>query len=62
MTERFDVFATVQNKLHWAITGRTASEIIYARADATRVYMGLTTWKHAPKGKILKSDVAVAKN
>jgi hypothetical protein len=57
-----DFFATVQNKLHWAITGRTAAEIIYARADATKIYMGLTTWKHAPHGKILKSDVTVAKN
>ena len=57
-----EFFATVQNKLHWAITGRTAAELIYASADATKIYMGLTTWKHAPKGKILKSDVAVAKN
>jgi hypothetical protein len=57
-----EFFATVQNKLHWAITGQTAAEIIYARADATKIYMGLTTWKHAPQGKILKSDVAVAKN
>jgi hypothetical protein len=57
-----EFFATVQNKLHWAITGQTAAEIIYARADATKIYMGLTTWKHAPRGKILKSDVTVAKN
>ena len=57
-----EFFATVQNKLHWAITGQTAAELIYASADATKVYMGLTTWKHAPDGKILKSDVAVAKN
>jgi hypothetical protein len=57
-----DFFATVQNKLHWAITGQTAAEIIYARADATKLFMGLTTWKHAPHGKILKTDVAVAKN
>ncbi len=55
-------FATVQNKLHWAITGQTAAEIIYSHADATRLYMGLATWKHAPHGKILKSDVTVAKN
>ena len=52
----------MQNKLHWAITGQTAAELIYASADATKLYMGLTTWKHAPHGKILKSDVTVAKN
>ncbi len=57
-----EFFATVQNKLHWAITGKTAAEIIYDSADATKIYMGLTNWKHAPDGKILKSDVAVAKN
>jgi hypothetical protein len=55
-------FATVQNKLHWAITGKTAAEIIYTEADATKIYMGLKTWKQAPDGKILKSDVVVAKN
>ena len=55
-------FATVQNKLHWAITGQTAAELIYSSADATKVHMGLATWKHAPRGKILKSDVTVAKN
>jgi len=55
-------FATVQNKLHWAITGKTAAEIIYSKADATKIFMGLKTWKQAPKGKILKSDVVVAKN
>jgi hypothetical protein len=55
-------FANVQNKLHWAITGQTAAELIYAKADATKLFMGLATWKHAPKGKILKSDVTVAKN
>ena len=55
-------FATVQNKLHWAITGKTAAEIIYTEADAEKIYMGLRTWKHSPDGKILKSDVAVAKN
>jgi hypothetical protein len=60
LTRKF--FATVQNKLHWAITGQTAAELIYASADAAKIYMGLTTWKHAPDGKILKSDVAVAKN
>ena len=57
-----DFFATVQNKLHWAITGQTAAELIYSSADARKIYMGLTTWKHAPGGKILKSDVTVAKN
>jgi len=55
-------FATVQNKLHWAITGKTAAEIIYDSADAKKIYMGLTNWKQAPDGKILKSDVTVAKN
>ena len=57
-----EFFATVQNKLHWAITGQTAAELIYASADATKIFMGLSTWKHAPHGKILKSDVTVAKN
>ena len=60
ITKQF--FATVQNKLHWAITGKTAAEIIYSEADATKIYMGLKTWKHAPDGKILKSDVTIAKN
>lgn len=55
-------FKTVQNKLHWAVTGKTAAEIIASRADASKPTMGLTTWKSAPDGKILKSDVAVAKN
>lgn len=57
-----EFFASVQNKLHWAITGKTAAEIIYTAADATKIFMGLKTWKHAPTGKILKSDVAIAKN
>jgi hypothetical protein len=57
-----EFFATVQNKLHWAITGQTAAELIRTSADASRPHMGLTTWKHAPSGKILKSDVTVAKN
>ena len=57
-----DFFAAVQNKLHWAITGQTVAEIIYTEADATKLYMGLKTWKAAPDGKILKTDVAVAKN
>lgn len=55
-------YKTVQNKLHWAITGHTAAEIIKLRADADKPNMGLTTWKNSPKGKILKSDVPVAKN
>lgn len=57
-----DFFATVQNKLHWAITGRTAAETIHKKADASLPHMGLTTWKQAPDGKVLKSDVSVAKN
>lgn len=57
-----DFFASVQNKLHWAITGKTAAEIIYTAADAKKIFMGLKTWKQAPAGKILKSDVSVAKN
>jgi hypothetical protein len=59
-TKRF--FATVQNKLHWAIHGQTAAEVIYQRADAEKDHMGLTTWQDAPKGKIQKFDVVVAKN
>lgn len=55
-------FKTVQNKLHWAVTGKTAAELIAERADAGKPSMGLTTWKNAPKGKILKSDISVAKN
>jgi hypothetical protein len=55
-------FATVQNKLHWAITGKTAAEIIYTEADAEKINMGLKTWKQAPDGKILKGDVSIAKN
>lgn len=55
-------YKTVQNKLHWAITGKTAPEIIAGRTDAEKPYMGLQTWKNAPKGKILKSDVSIAKN
>jgi len=57
-----EFFATVQNKLHWAITGQTAAELIYNSADAAKIHMGLTTWKQAPAGKILKSDVSIAKN
>ena len=59
-TQRF--FATVQNKLHWAIHGQTAAEVIVNRADAGQTNMGLTDWKDAPDGKIQKFDVAVAKN
>jgi hypothetical protein len=59
-TKRF--FANVQNKLHWAIHGQTAAEVIYTRSDAEKQNMGLTTWKDAPRGKIQKFDVSVAKN
>ena len=55
-------YKTVQNKLHWAITGHTAAEVIAERADAHKSYMGLTTWKNAPKGKISRTDVTIAKN
>src|SRR5690606_27965373 len=55
-------FATVQNKLHWAIHGQTAAEVVYHSADADQPNMGLTTWKDAPLGKIQKFDVVVAKN
>jgi hypothetical protein len=55
-------YKTVQNKLHWAITGHTAAEIIAHRADASEPHMGLTTWKNSPAGKIQKADVSVAKN
>jgi|SRR5579859_3864661 len=55
-------YKTVQNKLHWAITGHTAAEIIAERAHADKPNMGLTTWKNAPKGKIQKSDIGIAKN
>ena len=59
-TQRF--FATVQNKLHWAIHGHTAAEVIYERANAKKPHMGLTSWKDAPEGKIYPFDVVVAKN
>jgi hypothetical protein len=55
-------FKTVQNKLHWAVTGKTAAELIAERADANKKNMGLKTWKNAPDGKILKSDISIAKN
>jgi len=57
-----EFFATVQNKMHWAIQGKTAAEIIYTEADAEKIFMGLKTWKNAPDGQILKSDVTIAKN
>jgi hypothetical protein len=57
-----EFFATVQNKLHWAIHGKTAAEIVRLRADATKPHMGLTTWKNAPAGPVRKADVTVAKN
>ena len=57
-----EFFAKVQNKLHFAIHGHTAAEVIYERADAAKEHMGLTTWENGPQGKIVKTDVAVAKN
>ncbi len=57
-----DFYAMVQNRFHFAITGQTAAEIVYSRADRNKENMGLSTWKHAPGGRILKSDVTVAKN
>ena len=60
ITKQF--FATVKNKLHWAITGKTAAEIIYTEADPKKINMGLKTWKQSPDGKILKGDVSIAKN
>lgn len=57
-----DFYAMVQNKFHYAITGQTAAEIVYNKADHTKDHMGLTTWKNAPEGRVLKSDVSVAKN
>lgn len=57
-----EFYAMVQNKFHYAITGQTAAEIIYSRADRARDHMGLQTWRNAPDGRILKSDVGVAKN
>ena len=57
-----DFYAMIQNKFHYAITGQTAAEIVYTKADAEKEHMGLTTWKYAPNGRILKSDVVIAKN
>ena len=61
MTTR-DFYAMVQNRFHYAITGQTAAEIIYTKADHTKEHMGLTTWKNSPDGRVLKSDVSIAKN
>lgn len=57
-----DFYAMIQNRFHYAITGQTAAEIIYSKADHTKENMGLTTWKYAPNGRVLKSDVSIAKN
>jgi hypothetical protein len=57
-----DFYAMIQNRFHFAITGQTAAEIIYSKADHTKGHMGLTTWKNAPDGRVLKSDVSIAKN
>lgn len=57
-----DFYAMIQNRFHYAITGQTAAEIIYTKSDHTKKNMGLTTWKHAPDGRVLKSDVSIAKN
>lgn len=57
-----EFYAMVQNKFHYAITGQTAAEIVYTKADRLKEHMGLTTWKNAPEGRILKSDVLIAKN
>ena len=55
-------FKKVQNKMHYAVTHNTAAEIIYNRADSEKEHMGLTSWKHSPNGKILETDVVIAKN
>ena len=60
LTQEF--YATIQNKFHYAITGQTAAELIHTKADRNKDHMGLTTWKNSPQGRILKSDVIVAKN
>ena len=57
-----DFYATIQNKFHYAITNETAAEIIYHRENSKKEHMGLTSWKHSPDGKVLKSDVSIAKN
>ena len=56
------IYATVQNKMHYAVHGNTAAEVIVARADHNKEHMGLTSWKNAPDGKIVKTDVTIAKN
>jgi len=60
--EAKDFYAMVQNKFHFAIVGQTAAEIVYTKSDATAPHMGLTTWKHSPSGRVLQSDVSIAKN
>jgi hypothetical protein len=60
ITQKF--YKTIQNKLHWAITGKTAAEIVARRANSAKLHMGLTTWENSPKGKVLKTDVSIAKN
>ena len=62
LSETKEFFAKVQNKMHFAVHGQTAVEVIYHRADADRPHMGLTSWKEAPLGKIMRSDVFIAKN
>ncbi len=60
--EAYTFFKIVQNKLHYAITGKTAAELIYERVDSEKIHMGLTTWKNSPDGKIMKYDISIAKN
>ena len=60
--EAYTFFKIVQNKLHYAITGKTAAELIYERVDSENIHMGLTTWKNSPDGKIMKYDISIAKN
>lgn len=60
--EAYTFFKIVQNKLHYAITGKTAAELIYERVDSEKTHMGLTTWKNSPDGKIMKYDISIAKN
>jgi len=60
--EAYTFFKIVQNKLHYAITGQTAAELIYSRVDSNKLHMGLTTWKNSPDGKVMKRDISIAKN
>ena len=60
--EAYTFFKIVQNKLHYAITGKTAAELIYERVDSEKIHMGLTSWKNSPNGKIMKYDISIAKN